>query len=115
MRYSNYLKLMTNHFLFLNNTKGGDFMERDFDPVLQAAHAAMEWEGAPVITEQIISPTKTRVLDSVGDPRFPKVVGRTPEGFHREDMREWCAAAVHANPGFNCPDPYTLPGYFRRR
>jgi hypothetical protein len=41
------------------------------------------------------------------------VVGRTPEGFHRKDMAEWCVAFQQANraSGITCPDPYTLPGY----
>ena len=42
------------------------------------------------------------------------VVGRTPEGFHRNDMREWCQAFAEANRGRGiiCPDPYTLPGFY---
>jgi len=40
-----------------------------------------------------------------------KVVGRTPEGFHRYDMKEWCEAAMKVNRGFVCPDPYTLHGF----
>jgi hypothetical protein len=41
------------------------------------------------------------------------VVGRTPEGFHRRDMREWCDAFDRANRGSGivCPDPYSLPGF----
>jgi hypothetical protein len=41
------------------------------------------------------------------------VVGRTPEGFHRHDMREWCEAFERANRGTGivCPDPYSLPGF----
>ena len=46
-----------------------------------------------------------------------RVVGRTPEGFHRADMREWCEAFAEANrqTGIVCPDPYGLPGFTRRR
>jgi hypothetical protein len=41
------------------------------------------------------------------------VVGRTPEGFHRRDMQEWCRAFERANKGsgITCPDPYDLEGY----
>lgn len=46
-----------------------------------------------------------------------RVVGRTPEGFHRADMREWCQAFAEANwgKGIACPNPYELPGYASRR
>ena len=45
------------------------------------------------------------------------VVGRTPEGFHRKDMAEWCEAFEKANrfTGVTCPDPYRLPGYGRQK
>lgn len=46
-----------------------------------------------------------------------RLVGRTPEGFHRADMAEWCEAFEKANrfAGVTCPDPYKLPNYVRQR
>lgn len=56
--------------------------------------------------------TETRTLaDSTKKAFDTTVVGRTPEGFHRKDMREWCEAFMRANPDIVCPDPYGLPGF----
>ncbi len=39
-----------------------------------------------------------------------RVVGRTPEGFHRADALELCEALADVN-GLVCPSPYELPRY----
>ena len=33
-----------------------------------------------------------------------KVVGKSPKGWHRDDMEDWCFEAVVLNPGFICPE-----------
>jgi hypothetical protein len=38
-----------------------------------------------------------------------RIVGATPEGWHRRDMKEW----VECSQGEYC-DPYALPGYLDR-
>ena len=43
-----------------------------------------------------------------------RIVGKTPEGWHRKDMDEWCAAFNTINAGVKCPDPRKLPSYLER-
>jgi hypothetical protein len=59
-----------------------------------------------------IAETKTIAVDT--KKSFDQlVVGRTPEGFHRKDMREWCEEFERTNRGSGiiCPDPYGLRGF----
>ncbi len=32
-----------------------------------------------------------------------RIVGRSPEGWHRKDMEQWCEEAIKQNPDFRCP------------
>lgn len=34
-----------------------------------------------------------------------RVVGKSPDGWHRWQMAEWCRQAELANPGWKCPAP----------
>jgi hypothetical protein len=57
---------------------------------------------------------KTRTESAATKKAFDTlVVGRTPEGFHRKDMREWCEEFERTNRGSGiiCPDPYGLRGF----
>lgn len=40
-----------------------------------------------------------------------RVVGKTPEGFHRADAAEIMELLCRSNPGLRCPDPYATPLY----
>ena len=44
-----------------------------------------------------------------------RIVGNSPEGFHRADAKELCDETARKNDGFECADPYTLPSYRRWR
>ncbi len=43
-----------------------------------------------------------------------RIVGKTPEGWHRKDMDEWCNDFNKINNGVKCPDPRSLPSYIKR-
>jgi hypothetical protein len=43
-----------------------------------------------------------------------KVVGKTPEGFHRVDAVELMEMLCLMNKDLRCPDPYQAPNYQRR-
>ena len=40
-----------------------------------------------------------------------KIVGKSPEGWHRHDMGLWCEEFKEVNPGINCPNPWGMPSY----
>ncbi len=50
-----------------------------------------------------------KTLDKLDD----KIVGKSPEGFHRRDAHELCLAMELTNKSWKCPNPYDLPGYQR--
>lgn len=68
------------------------------------------WNASAFTTsvENSISEMKTAItrLDK-------KIVGKSPEGFHRRDAYEHCLAMQGKNKDWSCPSPYKLPGYYR--
>ena len=42
-----------------------------------------------------------------------KIVGKTPEGWHRHDMGLWCEEFKELNPDINCPNPWAMPSYLQ--
>lgn len=51
---------------------------------------------------------EVKKLEETVDRLDKKIVGKTPEGWHRNDMKLWTLEAEKKNKGLQLPDPYKL-------